>query len=225
MAALVSCGLSLCALSCTHTSTGRLDDDAPAASAAEALSRLKAGNQRFAASQIEHPHMSAAWRNRLVSAQHPIAVIVGCSDSRVPTELVFDQGFGDLFVIRNAGHVMTTAVLGSIEYALLHLHVHLVVIMGHEGCGAVTAALDAKDREKEPIELQEVLHLIDPALRDVSRTGAPEKRIAAAVEANVRYSQRQLVELVDERGKAAELDSRIVGAVYSLKTGTVSFLE
>ncbi len=143
----------------------------------------------------------------------------------VPTELVFDQGFGDLFVVRNAGHVMTTDVLGSIEYALVHLHVHLVVIMGHEGCGAVTAALDAKDRDKEPIELQEVLRMIDPALRNVSRTGDDEKRVAAAVEANVRYSVRQVTELAAERGKARELDVRFVGAVYGLKTGAVSFLK
>jgi carbonic anhydrase len=186
---------------------------------------LKAGNQRFVAGQLQNPHMSAAWRNRLVSAQHPIAVLVGCSDSRVPTELVFDQGFGDLFVIRNAGHVMTTDVIGSIAYAVRHLDVHLVVIMGHEGCGAVTAALDAEGREKEPLELQEVLRLIDPALVDVPRTGDPERRVAAAVEANVRYSHRQLTELLVERGLAGKLDALIAGAVYSLKTGAVNFLE
>ena len=152
-------------------------------------------------------------------------MIVGCSDSRVPTELVFDQGFGDLFVIRNAGHVMATDVLGSIEYALVHLHVHLVVIMGHEGCGAVTAALDADDREEQPAELQEILRRIDPALENVPRDGDRGERVAAAVVANVRYSVRQVTELAAQRPEKLDVDFRFGGAVYSLETGAADFLE
>ena len=130
-----------------------------------AIARLKQGNQRFADGKPKHMHTSRERRESLVSGQDPCAVILSCADSRVPTELVFDQGLGDLFVIRNAGNVMVEDVMGSVEYAALHLQTQLVVIMGHEGCGAVTAALKSREeRAKEPPELQQVLRLIDPAV-------------------------------------------------------------
>lgn len=195
-------------------------------SASQALARLKEGNQRFVSGRVNNPHTSAAWRDNLVSGQHPIAVLVACSDSRVPTELVFDQGFGDLFVIRNAGNVIATDVIGTIEYALLKLGVELVVVMGHESCGAVTAALDAKESRKNvPEELQEVLGMIDPALENLPETEDNETHLASAVEANVRYSVRRLTELAAGREIARELEFTFVGAVYSLQTGAVEFLE
>lgn len=113
--------------------------------AAEALARLKSGNARFVEGRTRHAHEGADWRKQLVADQKPFATILGCSDSRVPPELVFDQGFGELFVIRVAGNVIDTDVAGSIQYASRHLKTQLLVVMGHEGCGAVTATLAAID--------------------------------------------------------------------------------
>ena len=107
----------------------------------EALQRLIEGNDRFAKGTSSHPHESSEWRSRLREEQLPFATIIGCSDSRVPIELLFDQGFGDLFIIRVAGNVVSTDEKGSIAYAVAHLHTPLILVLGHEGCGAVTAAL------------------------------------------------------------------------------------
>ncbi len=187
-----------------------------------AISRLKLGNQRFAAGKPKHFRTSRGWRESLVANQHPFAVILGCADSRVPIELVFDQGLGDLFVIRNAGNVVMEDVLGSIEYAALHLHTQLVVVMGHEGCGAVTAALKSQaERAKEPKELQQVLNLIDPAITHLD----PQEKnaISKGVEANVRWSVNHLKRLQIKRGHTK--DTTFVGAVYELKSGKVRFLD
>src|SRR3954463_14035376 len=152
--------------------------DQPMIPPAEALSRLKDGNSRFIAGNMQHPHDStddraymaknsyenagtvslgltseqaAKRRAELTKSQHPFAIILSCSDSRVPPELVFDEGLGDLFIVRVAGNVIATDVIGTIAYAALHLGIQLFVVMGHAGCGAVTAALDAKlKKAKEP---------------------------------------------------------------------------
>lgn len=108
----------------------------------EALQKLKDGNKRFVENQLTHPHEDMQWRFSLVDKQEPYAVIVTCSDSRVTPEIIFDQGLGDLFVIRVAGNIAKDKVIGTIEYAVEHLGVNLVVVMGHESCGAVGAALD-----------------------------------------------------------------------------------
>ena len=109
--------------------------------AKQAFRQLVEGNERFAAGKPEHPHEVRSWRDRLKEGQKPFATIIACSDSRVPPELVFDQGFGDLFMIRVAGNILSPGVVGSIEYAADHLGTPLLVVLGHEGCGAVTAAL------------------------------------------------------------------------------------
>ena len=130
---------------------------------AEALSRLRAGNARFAAGQTRHAHESADWRKHLVGDQKPFATVLGCSDSRVPPELVFDQGFGDLFVVRVAGNVIAADVVGSLAYAALHLGTPLFVVLGHGTCGAVTAALDARLKKAKEPERIEVLLKLDRA--------------------------------------------------------------
>src|SRR6476659_1773858 len=118
---------------------------------AEALARLKVGNIRFVRGKTRHAHESADWRKHLVGDQKPFATILGCSDSRVPPELVFDQGFGDLFIVRVAGNVIAPDVVGSLAYAALHLVTPLFVVLGHGTCGAVTAAVDARLKKvKEP---------------------------------------------------------------------------
>jgi carbonic anhydrase len=187
-----------------------------------AISRLKLGNQRFVKGKPKHFRTNRAWRESLVSDQHPFAVILGCADSRVPTELIFDQGFDDLFVIRNAGNVVMNDVLGSIEYAALHLHTKLVVVMGHEGCGAVTAALKIREeREKEPAELQQILRLIDPAI--VHLDPQAKNVIEQGVEANVRWSVKKMIRLQKQRNRDKE--TTVIGAVYNLKSGQVRFLD
>ncbi|MPY78498.1 MAG: carbonic anhydrase [Actinophytocola sp.] len=109
---------------------------------AHAWRRLVEGNERFVAARQRHPHEGLPWRETLVDGQEPFACVLGCADSRVPPELIFDQGLGDLFTVRTAGEVLDESIIGSIEYAVAHLHVPLVVVLGHESCGAVTAAVD-----------------------------------------------------------------------------------
>lgn len=108
----------------------------------QALQKLLDGNRRFAGSMLKNPHHSMHWRTAVAEEQHPFAVILSCSDSRVPPEIIFDEGLGDLFVIRTAGHVAGDSALGSIEYAVGHLGVGLVLVLGHENCGAVKATVD-----------------------------------------------------------------------------------
>jgi carbonic anhydrase len=192
----------------------------------EALARLKVGNGRFADGKTRHAHESADWRKHLVGEQKPFATVLGCSDSRVPPELVFDQGFGDLFIVRVAGNVIAADVVASLAYAALHLGTQLFVVMGHTGCGAVTAALDAKlKKAKEPERIEALVKLIEPGLKDLDPNAAYKDALAAAVEANVRYSVHQLAGLAGV--KEAIRDSRIMlgGAVYELDTGRVRFLK
>ena len=190
-----------------------------------AVDRLLEGNERFVNGKLRHPHISQQWRERLTETQKPFATILGCSDSRVPPEMLFDQGFGDLFVIRVAGNVVDTDVTGSIEYGVDHLQTKVVVVMGHQGCGAVTAAIQPEEqREREPNEIQSLVARIDPSLRNVPTEGKIEDRLAAAVEANVRWSVKQL-SLVPDLAKAVkENRTAIIGCVYDLDTGRVRTL-
>jgi len=193
---------------------------------AEALDRLKAGNARFAAGKTRHAHEGADWRKHLIGEQKPFATILGCSDSRVPTELVFDQGFGDLFVVRVAGNVVAADVVGSFAYAALHLATPLFVVMGHSGCGAVTAALEARlKKAKEPESIETLVKLIDPGLKDLDTSLAPPALLDAAVEANVRWSMKQLADLPATKRVIAANRAVLVGAVYELATGKVRFLK
>jgi carbonic anhydrase len=144
----------------------------------------------------------------------------------VPPELVFDQGFGDLFVVRVAGNVIAADVVASLAYAALHLGTPLFVVLGHTGCGAVTAALDAKlKKAKEPERIEALVKLIEPGLKELDLNAAYPAALAAAIEANVRWSVSQLAGLTGV--KEALRDGRILlaGAVYELDTGRVRFLR
>lgn len=186
---------------------------------------LEAGNRRFVDGRTRHAHASADWRKMLAKDQHPFATLLCCSDSRVPPELVFDQGFGDLFVIRIAGNVIADDIVGSIEYAVRHLQTPLVVVMGHERCGAVTAALAALDgATEEPRELLSLVERIEPSVAELRKTLVGDELLDAAVEANVRWSIQQLAELPQARAAVEANVVTIVGAVYGLATGTVRFL-
>ena len=192
----------------------------------DALSRLKAGNERFVAGKLRHPHLGNDWRKRLAGGQKPFATILGCSDSRVPPELLFDQGFGDLFVVRVAGNVIDTDVAGSVEYGVDHLGTKLVVVMGHEGCGAVTAALQPDEKlANEPNEIQALVGRIKPGL-SAPRSEQPfEKRLTTAVEENVRTSVQQLRKVPDLGAAEKANRTTIIGCVYEIGSGRVRMLN
>jgi len=187
------------------------------ASAADALTELKAGNARFTMGAMIHSHQDAARRASLATGQTPIAVILGCADSRVAPEVIFDQGLGDLFVIRVAGNVIDDNILGSVEYAVEHLGVRLVIVLGHEKCGAVTAARDAVF-EKKVIDshIERLVDEITPALGK-----AAGKELDQIVIDNAQNSARELRESTPLLAKCADLEVR--AARYDLDTGTVTF--
>ena len=190
---------------------------------AEALQQLKEGNDRFVRGDPQHPHADAEWRTGLLAGQHPFAAILGCSDSRVPPELLFDQGMGDLFVVRVAGHAIDDDVAGSIGYAVRHLDTRLVVVLGHSDCGAITAALAPKaDREREPVSIRNLLGRLDPAIRDIP-SGLPDnERVRVAVEANVRWWVGHLQSETELQKSSA--GTTITGAIYDLATGRVEYI-
>lgn len=210
----------------TSSSVAAAEPEAFPADPAAALARLKSGNERFAAGQTKHAHESADWRKQLVGGQKPFATILGCADSRVPVELVFDQGFGDLFVVRVAGNVIAPDVVGSLEYAVAHLATPLVVVVGHEGCGAVTAAVEALSGKPDALPgINALAQLIEPGLPPTLADLPTEQRIPRAVEANVRWSVAQLLKLPEGARAVAAGRIQLFGAVYDLQTGRVRFLD
>jgi carbonic anhydrase len=198
----------------------------PAYSAEEALARLKSGNARFLAGKSHFPRLQKQVLAELAKGQQPYATILGCSDSRVPPELVFDAGFGELFIIRVAGNVLGPAIAGTLQYAGMHLHTPLFVVMGHEGCGAVQAALASKFHgAQQASRIEMLLENILPALDGLDATLPPAALMSAAVEANVRWTLRAILESPEGKVRAAEGNIKVVGAVYELGTGRVRFLE
>jgi carbonic anhydrase len=186
--------------------------------AREALQKLEEGNARFVAGAAKPD-----WFADLSEAQHPFATILGCSDSRVPPEILFDQGLGDLFIVRVAGNVVGAGVLGSLGYALEHLHTPLFVVLGHEKCGAVQAALSAKFQgHREQRTIGELVDAIVPALEGIE---AGESAWDRAVEANVQYAVRQLAATPGGREAVKAGCIELVGAIYELATGRVRFLD
>ena len=200
--------------------------------APESLARLREGNRRFVLGlQNPDPPPSARQRAQFVAGQQPFAVVLGCSDSRVPVEIVFDQGLGDLFVIRNAGNIVAPSVVGSVEFAVDRFDTRLVVVMGHSLCGAVGATLETLRAGNAPASpsLNSIVERIRPAVRELVSTPLrddPETLYHHAVRANVRASANQLrhgsaiiEQMIDQGGLM------IVGAEYSLETGLVDFFD
>lgn len=195
---------------------------APTASPEAVLQRLKDGNTRFAAGKATHPNGSVARRKELAKGQKPNAVIYGCADSRVPPELVFDGGLGDLFVVRVAGNVANPADLGSVEYAAEHLGAPLVVVLGHHGCGAVKATADAGGHAEG--NLAAIVGEIAPAVEAAKASPGKEGLVDDAVHQNARRVAEEmkgrspiLAKLVEERRL------KIVVGVYDLASGKVEF--
>jgi carbonic anhydrase len=191
-------------------------------SAEQALKRLLDGNRRFIAHRETHPDSSILRRKSLAAeGQHPFAIILGCADSRVPPELIFDQGLGDLFVVRDAGNVVDDEVLGSIEYAVEHLGAHLIVVLGHEKCGAITAAIEGGEA---PGHIKTVVDSIQPAI--AAARAEKGDLVHNCVVANARRVAQQIrtsapiLRPLAESGKV-----KVVAADYDLATGKVAILK
>ena len=185
------------------------------------VAELKTGNAHHVRHQYQHPHESNARQRELVGGQHPHAEILSCADSRVPPELIFDQGLGDLFVVRVAGNVASDTEIGSLEYGAEHLHIPLLVVLGHESCGAVTGAVQGGNAEGH---IAVLMTLIKPA---VERTrGMPGDPIANAVRTNVQMVVQQLRSSTPVLAELVAYGKlKIVGGVYSLETGEVTWLS
>jgi carbonic anhydrase len=198
----------------------------PILSADEALQRLIAGNSRFCEGSARFPTVCKETLADLARGQHPYATILGCSDSRVPPELIFDADFGELFIIRVAGNVISPEVMGSMQYAGSHLHTPLFVVLGHEGCGAVQAAVNSKLDDTEHLaRIQLLVDNILPGLPEFDPHASPQQQLAQAVEANVRWSMHQMMETPEAKRAVQEDRAKLVGAVYQIATGQVTFLH
>ena len=223
--------------------------DQPIVSPAEAISRLKEGNGRYTSGNQQHPHESsderkhmatnsyanadmiflgmtaeqaAKRRGELTKSQHPFAAIVSCSDSRVPAEIVFDEGLGDLFVVRVAGNVMNDESLGSIEYSVDHLGVRLVLVLGHQSCGAVKAAKETiAAKGKAPGHIQSLVTAIKPAV---------EATVNGDLDATIKANVKHVVDALRSstpilKGKVDSGEMKVIGGYYNLDVGSVTFLE
>jgi carbonic anhydrase len=198
----------------------------PIISADEAMRRLIEGNNRFLQGNARFPTVCKETLADLARGQQPYATILGCSDSRVPPELIFDADFGELFIIRVAGNVISPEVMGSMQYAGAHLHTPLFLVLGHEGCGAVKAAVDSKlNAVEHQSRIQMLVNNILPGLPEFDPQDAAEGRLAQAVEANVRWSMHQLLETPEGKRAVEEERAKLVGAVYEIASGRVRFLQ
>lgn len=190
----------------------------------EALARLLEGNRRFVANKVFHPNETPAARAKLANSQNPFAIILGCADSRVPPEVVFDFGLGDLFVVRVAGNIVEDAGVGSMEYAVEHLGTPLIVVLGHERCGAVKAAIGAVDAGDEgPGRIAELVRKLKPAV-DAAKT-TPGDRAENTMRENVRRMVKELAGLEPIlKEKVEEGKLKVVGARYDLDSGVVELI-
>ncbi|BBC32191.1 Carbonic anhydrase [Streptomyces graminofaciens] len=207
--------------------TGRARHSAPVptrpSTPDQALKELSKGNRRWRTLHQQHPNEGAAVRKALTTGQHPFALILSCIDSRVPPELVFDQGLGDLMTVRSAGEVLDEAVLGSVAYGVLELDIPLVLVLGHQSCGAVKAAVQAdRTGDRLPAHIQYVADQITPAI-DHSVDG--DARVDATIDANVRLVRSRLAAEPDLAAKVKAGEVAIVGARYELTTQRVHLLK
>jgi carbonic anhydrase len=196
--------------------------DQPSVAPAEAISKLKEGNGRYTSGNLQHPSQTTKRRTELANTQHPFATIVSCSDSRVPPEIVFDQGLGDLFIVRVAGNVINDEGLGSIEYSVDHLGTRLIVVLGHQRCGAVQAAKETiAAKGKAPGHIESLVTAIKPAVEATAKDD-----LDATIKANVKNVVQALRSSTPIlRAKVDSGDMKVIGGYYSLDTGSVSFLD
>jgi carbonic anhydrase len=201
-------------------------------SASEALSRLREGNLRFASNARQSDALlSEARRVELTKGQQPIAIVLGCSDSRVPAEIVFDQGLGDLFVIRVAGNIVAPSQVGSVEFAAARFGTRLVLVLGHSQCGAILATLEELRRpaENQSRNLRAIVDRVRPSVEGLLETDLrhdPDALVTQAVRANIRTSANHLRNGSQVLEQLIQQDGLlVVGAEYSLQTGVVEFFD
>ncbi len=200
-------------------------------SATEALQRLVTGNRRFVSDMQQNASTTRKERRKLVFGQEPFAIVLGCSDSRVPAELVFDQGLGDLFVIRVAGNVVAPSQVGSVEFAAERFGTRLVVVMGHSMCGAVEATLEEleRPRDRRSANLRSIVDRIWPSVEGLLSTDLrndPQALLHHAIRANIRASADHLRHGSQILEQMIQQDGLlVVGAEYSLETGIVDFFD
>ena len=188
-----------------------------------ALQELKEGNQRFVNGQMQHPGQTPQRRHQLAQFQQPFAVILTCSDSRVPAEVVFDQGLGDLFVIRVAGNIVDRAVLGSIEYAVDHLATPLVAVMGHQSCGAVSATLESLQHNTTPHnDIAVLVSKIAPAVAVAEQR--PGDLLDNTIRANAEQSRDAIVNAPEVKQALDSGALKVVAGYYDLDAGTVTII-
>src|SRR3989442_13359870 len=205
--------------------TGAADpahSDQPSVAPAEAISKLKEGNGRYTNGNLQHPGQTTERRTELAKTQHPFAAIVSCSDSRVPPEIVFDQGLGDLFVVRVAGNVINDEGLGSVEYSVDHLGTRLILVLGHQSCGAVKAARETiAAKGKAPGHIQSLVTAIKPAVEATAKDD-----LETTIKANVKHVVQALrASTPILKAKVDSGDVQVIGGYYSLDTGAVTFLD
>jgi carbonic anhydrase len=205
--------------------TGAADpahSDQPSVAPAEAISKLKEGNSRYTSGNLQHPGQTTERRTELANTQHPFAGIVSCSDSRVPPEIVFDQGLGDLFVVRVAGNVINDEGLGSVEYTVDHLGTRLILVLGHQRCGAVQAAKETiAAKGKAPGHIESLVTAIKPAVEATAKDD-----LDATIKANVKnvvQALRSSTPILKAKVDSGEV--KVIGGYYSLDTGAVTFLD
>jgi len=196
--------------------------DQPSVAPAEAISKLKEGNGRYTSGNLQHPGQTTERRTELANTQHPFATILSCSDSRVPPEIVFDQGLGDLFIVRVAGNVINDEGLGSVEYSVDHLGTRLILVLGHQSCGAVKAARETiAAKGKAPGHIQSLVTAIKPAVEATAKDD-----LETTIKANVKHvvdTLRASTPIL--KAKVDSGDVKVIGGYYSLDTGAVTFLD
>src|SRR6266496_3079952 len=196
--------------------------DQPSVAPAEAISKLKEGNRRYTSGNLQHPGQTTERRTELAKTQHPFAAIVSCSDSRVPPEIVFDQGLGDLFVVRVAGNVINDEGLGSIEYTVDHLGTRLILVLGHQSCGAVKAARETiAAKGKAPGHIESLVTAIKPAVEATAKDDL-ETTVKANVK-NVVKALRSSTPILKAQVDSGEI--QVIGGYYSLDRGAVTSLD
>ena len=196
--------------------------DQPGVAPAEAISKLKEGNGRYTSGNLQHPGQTSERRAELAKTQHPFATILSCSDSRVPPEIVFDQGLGDLFIVRVAGNVINDEGLGSVEYSVDHLGSRLILVLGHQNCGAVKAARETiAAKGNAPGHIESLVTAIKPAVEATAKDDL-DTTVKANVK-NVVQTLRSSTPILKAKVDSGEI--QVIGGYYSLDTGAVTFLE
>lgn len=187
----------------------------------QAWTQLIAGNQRFIDGTVDHPHQDAGWRAALANSQSPHAVIFGCSDSRLAAEIIFDVGLGDVFVIRTAGQVIDDAVLGSLQFAIEEIDVPLIIVLGHDNCGAVTAAVDAVETAVMPKSfMRSLVERIMPSVMAARSKGVTD--VNGTVKEHTNQTVHRVVDTSYTVAKAVkEGRTAVMGVTYSLSDGSV----